>query len=152
MLFVCITAWKRRWSKVSKTYSELARLHTFEERFEYLKIGGEVGRRTFGGKRWLNQYFYHTDEWKNIRNYVIARDHGDNLGLAGYPLKGMIHIHHIKPITDRDILDRSPLLLDPNNLITVDYVTHKAIHYGTFFDINPDPIERFPNDTCPWKN
>lgn len=136
-----------------KTYSELSELKTFEERFEYLKIGGAVGRETFGYLRYLNQVFYHSEEYLSFRDYVIRRDMGCDMGLSGYDIiEEPIYVHHINPITPEDILNRNFCLLDPNNAVCVRFSTHNAIHYGDSDLLQIyGLIERSPNDTCPWK-
>lgn len=134
-----------------KTYSELILLPTFEERFEYLRLDGRVGEDTFGFDRYLNQLFYRSYEWRKIRDYVIVRDNGCDLGVEGYDIYGKILIHHMNPITARDIADRTELLLNPDYLICVTHDTHNAIHYGDENLIIKAPLERRPNDTCPWK-
>ena len=135
-----------------KTYSELITIPTFEERFEYLKLDGQVGVETFGFNRYLNQAFYKSDEWLSIRDYVITRDNGCDLGMEGYEIYGRILIHHINPITKDDIIQRSRILLDPENLITTVKRTHDAIHYGDSNLLMRAPIERRKNDTCPWRH
>ena len=135
-----------------KTYSELITFPTFEERFEYLKLDGQVGVETFGFNRYLNQAFYKSDEWLSIRDYVITRDNGCDLGMEGYEIYGRILIHHINPITKDDIIQRSRILLDPENLITTVKRTHDAIHYGDSNLLMRAPIERRKNDTCPWRH
>ena len=135
-----------------KTYSELITIPTFEERFEYLKLDGQVGVETFGFNRYLNQAFYKSDEWLSIRDYVITRDNGCDLGMEGYEIYGRILIHHINPITKDDIIQRSRILLDPENLITTVKRTHDAIHYGDSNLLMRTPIERRKNDTCPWRH
>ena len=135
-----------------KTYSELITIPTFEERFEYLKLDGQVGVETFGFNRYLNQAFYKSDEWLSIRDYVITRDNGCDLGMEGYEIYGRILIHHINPITKEDIIQRSRILLDPENLITTIKRTHDAIHYGDSNLLMRAPIERRKNDTCPWRH
>ena len=134
-----------------KTYSELITLPTFEERYEYLRIGGRVGEETFGFDRYLNQIFYKSKEWLSIRDQVIARDNGCDLGIPGREIHGRILIHHMNPITVEDILNRSDLLLNPEYLICTVKNTHDAIHYGDENLLNKDPIERTKNDTCPWR-
>ena len=134
-----------------KTYSELSKLKTFEERYEYLKLNGSVGKETFGFDRYINQIFYKSQEWKSIRDFVIIRDNGCDLGIEGYELKDKIIIHHINPILQKDIYDRSNFLLDPEYLITTSHRTHNAIHYGDKTLLILEPIERKKNDTCPWK-
>ena len=135
-----------------KTYSELITIPTFEERFKYLKLDGQVGVETFGFNRYLNQAFYKSDEWLSIRDYVITRDNGCDLGMEGYEIYGRILIHHINPITKEDIIQRSRILLDPENLITTVKRTHDAIHYGDSNLLMRAPIERRKNDTCPWRH
>ena len=135
-----------------KTYSELITIPTFEERFEYLKLDGQVGVETFGFSRYLNQAFYKSGEWLSIRDYVITRDNGCDLGMEGYEIYGRILIHHINPITKDDIIQRSRILLDPENLITTVKRTHDAIHYGDSNLLMKAPIERRKNDTCPWRH
>lgn len=135
-----------------RTYTELQKLRTFEERFEYLKLNGVVGDRTFGGNRWMNQIFYQQiPEWKEARRKVIVRDLGCELGLADYPIRGRIIVHHMNPISKEDISERSEIVLDPEYLICVSQLTHDAIHYGDA-DLLPKKYEeRKPGDTCPWK-
>lgn len=135
-----------------RTYTELQKLKTFEERFEYLKLNGVVGDRTFGGSRWVNQIFYQQiPEWKEARRKVIVRDLGCELGLADYPIQGRIIVHHMNPISKEDISERSEIVLDPEYLICVSQLTHDAIHYGDA-DLLPKKYEeRKPGDTCPWK-
>lgn len=134
-----------------KTYSELIKLPTFKERYRYLKIKGVVGEETFGFDRWLNQAFYKSKEWLAIRDHVIFRDNGCDLGIPEREIHGRVLIHHMNPITKRDILDRSDFLLNPEYLITTTKVTHDAIHFGDESLLYEDPIERTMNDTCPWK-
>lgn len=134
-----------------KTYSELIKRETFIDRYEYLKIGGRVGEDTFGFDRYLNQIFYKSKEWLKIRDYVITRDNGCDLGISGYEIYGKIFIHHINPLTKNDIIRRSDWILDPEFLISTSKVTHDAIHYGSVDLLITSPIERKPNDTCPWK-
>lgn len=136
-----------------KTYSELITLPTFRERFRYLKIGGRVGEETFGWDRKINQYFYQrSDEWKSIRNYVIVRDNGCDLGIEGYDIYSHIIVHHINPITVEDIRMSSDYLLDPEFLICTSLNTHNAIHYGDESLLYTSLIERTKNDTCPWRH
>ena len=127
-------------------------LPTFEERYEYLRLGGKVGEDTFGFDRYLNQIFYKSDEWKSIRNKVITRDNGCDLGIPDREIRGeRILVHHMNPITKEDIINRSDILLNPEYLITTVDNTHQAIHYGDSELLYKDPIVRTPNDTCPWK-
>ena len=134
-----------------RTYSELILLPTFEDRFEYLRLDGKVGEDTFGFDRYLNQFFYHSQEWKKIRDYVIIRDNACDLGVEGHDIYSKVLIHHMNPITARDIEKRTDLLLDPEYLICTTHNTHNAIHYGDENLIIKVPIVRTKNDTCPWK-
>lgn len=136
-----------------RTYSELIQFETFEERFRYLKLDGRVGEETFGFDRWLNQKFYKDPEWLSIRDFVIVRDCGCDLGLLDreIPEGVKILIHHMNPISKEDILRRTKRLLDPEYLITTIKLTHDAIHYGDDNILYVEPVERRVNDTCPWK-
>ena len=133
-----------------KSYRELSRLNTFIERFEYLKLSGSVGASTFGYDRYLNQKLYTSRKWLQIRDQVILRDNGCDLGIEGYELYDKIIIHHINPITIDDIENDNPILFDLNNLISTSHNTHNAIHYGDVNLIPKGPIQRRKNDTCPW--
>ena len=134
-----------------RTYSELITIPTFEERFEYLKLNGSVGLETFGHDRYLNQILYNSPEWRRFRPEIIVRDNGCDLACEGYEIFGKILIHHINPITAKDILNRNPKVFDPENVITTVHNTHNAIHYGDENLLITAPIERSRNDTCPWK-
>ena len=134
-----------------RTYSELITLPTFEERYKYLRLGGVVGKETFGFDRYLNQIFYKDKEWLRVRDDVIIRDNGCDLGIEDRRVYGRILVHHINPITKDDILNRSRKLFDLENLICTSKLTHDAIHYGDDSILFKDPIERTKNDTCPWK-
>ena len=134
-----------------KTYSELIALPTFEERFEYLRLDGSVGEQTFGFDRYINQVFYQSYEWKKIRDFVIIRDNGCDLGMDGHDISGKILIHHMNPITVNDIQTRSEFLLNPDYLISTTHITHNAIHYGDERLLAKGPIERTKYDTCPWR-
>ena len=135
-----------------RTYSELIRLPTFEERFEYLKLGGKVGKDTFGFDRIFNQKYYTSKEWKRVRDFVIIRDNGCDLAHEDHTIYGSkIIIHHMNPITLEDIENNTDILLNPEYLITTIHNTHNAIHYGDANLLPKDPIERTKNDTCPWK-
>ena len=134
-----------------RTYTELSRLPTFDERFQYLKLNGVVGESTFGFDRYLNQLFYQSPEWKELRDFVIVRDNGCDLGLAGYDIHGKIYIHHMNPITRKDIETLSDYLLDPEYLIVTSHNTHNAIHYDNEDLLLLAPTERSRFDTCPWK-
>ena len=137
---------------IFKTYSELIQIPTFEERFEYLKLDGNVGEDTFGFDRWMNQIFYRSPEWKRIRDEVIIRDNGCDLAMPGHEIYGRILIHHMNPISVNDIERRTDLLLNPEYLISTVHRTHNAIHYGDKNLLPQGPIVRTPNDTCPWKH
>lgn len=132
-------------------YSELKALKTFQERFEYLKLKGRIGEDTFGFDRYLNQMFYRDPNWLQVRNAVIIRDNGCDLGMPGHEIYGKIYIHHMNPIIQSDILDRNPDIINPEFLICTSQRTHNAIHYGNEMPML-EPIIRTPNDTCPWKH
>lgn len=134
-----------------KLYSELETLNTFDERFEYLKIGGGVGHSTFGMDRFINQQFYKLREWQNVRNFVITRDLGCDLGISGYEIHTDLHVHHMNPITREDILQHDEHILDPEFLITTSQRTHNAIHYGSDNKLYPKVVaQRTPRDTKLW--
>lgn len=133
-----------------KSYSELQKLKTFEERYEYLKMGGIVGSDTFGFDRYANQALYNSREWRSVRNKVITRDGGCDLGVEGYEVDRHIIIHHINPITMEQIVNRDPIIFDPDNLISVSHKTHNAIHYGDVDQIPKGPVERKQGDTKLW--
>lgn len=135
-----------------KTYSELILLPTFEERFRYLQLNGVVGRETFGFDRYMNQIFYRSQRWKDVRDYVIVRDGGCDLGIEDRVIHGRITIHHMNPLTFDDIENESAYLLDPEYLICVTHNTHNAIHYGDENLLVKVPVERSRNDTCPWRH
>lgn len=134
-----------------RTYSELIQIPTFEERFEYLKLMGQVGNETFGFDRYLNQQFYRSKEWKDLRNHIFVRDNGCDLGVEGRDIYGRFLIHHMNPISIEDITDSTEYLLNPEYLITVTSNTHNAIHYGDKSLLVTEPIERKIGDTCPWR-
>ena len=134
-----------------KTYSELIKFNTFEDRYRYLKLDGKVGVDTFGFDRYLNQIFYRSGKWKSIRDEVIIRDNGCDLGIDGREIHGRIIIRHMNPITIEDIEKESEYLIDPEFLITTVLNTHNAIHYGDESLLMLMPVERTRNDTCPWK-
>lgn len=133
-----------------KTYSELSKLKTFKDRYKYLRLGGFVGTETFGFARYLNQKLYQSREWRRARDSVILRDNGCDLGVDGYDIFGTAYIHHINPITKDQILNRDSSLFDPENLITVSYTTHQAIHYGDESLIVTEVVERTPGDMKLW--
>lgn len=134
-----------------KRYSELIQLKTYDERFRYLKMSAQVGQATFGFERYLNQAFYKSREWQDIRRDVIIRDNGCDLGVEGYDILDKILIHHMNPITQEDILDRNPDILNPEFLICVNQRTHNALHFGDESILKSAVVERTPWDTCPWK-
>lgn len=144
-----------------RCYSELIQLKTFEERFEYLKLTGEVGMTTFGFDRYLNQVFYHSPEWKRVRDFVLIRDNGCDLGIQDRPIPlvrdkngraiSRVLIHHMNPITEADIAMRNPDILNPEFLICVGLLTHTALHYSSAELLPQDYVERTPFDTCPWR-
>lgn len=135
-----------------KTYTELTTFSTFEERFQYLRLDGNVGEDTFGFDRIFNQKFYRSREWKHIRDLVITRDYGCDLGIEGHEIYGRIIIHHLNPIVLKDIELKTDFLLNPEYLITTSHNTHNAIHYGDENLLAKGPIERSKNDTCPWRH
>lgn len=133
-----------------KTYVELRQLETFEERYHYLKLGGVVGRETFGFDRWVNQRFYKSREWRRARDYVINRDNGCDLGIPGFEIYADLYVHHMNPISLDEIDIGGEVLFDPNFLITVSLTTHNAIHYGNESLLPRGPIVREPGDTRLW--
>lgn len=133
-----------------RSYRELRRFRTFDERFDYLKLHGTVGQATFGFERYLNQVFYHSNEWKRVRDEVLIRDGGCDLGVSGFEIFNRPTIHHINPITIEDIEDGNPCVFDLNNLITTSHETHNAIHYGSESLLIKLPKERMKGDTTPW--
>lgn len=134
-----------------RTYSELITIPTFEERYRYLRLGGKVGAETFGYDRYLNQILYTSKEWRSFRDDIIIRDDGCDLGCKGFEINSLIIVHHINPITVEDVLNRSSKVFDPNNVICVSHNTHEAIHYGDESLLPLLPVERYKNDTCPWR-
>ena len=135
-----------------RTYTELSQLGTFMERFNYLKLEGVIGEDTFGFDRYLNQVFYTSQEWRHVRDIVIVRDNGNDLGVNGFgiPKRNLI-VHHMNPICVEDILKRKENILNPEYLICVSRATHQALHYGNLDLLPKDIVDRKPNDTCPWK-
>lgn len=134
-----------------KTYSELITIPTYLERYQYLRIGGRVGEETFGFDRYLNQTLYRSAEWQRFRREMIVRDNGMDMACDGYDIGGVILLHHINPITEKDIIRRDPKIFDPENVICVSLNTHNAIHYGDESLLNLGPVIRTRFDTCPWK-
>lgn len=134
-----------------RTYTDLIKLPTFQERFKYLELNGVVGSDTFGFDRYLNQNFYTSQEWQRIKREVILRDNGCDLGVDGYTIFGRVIVHHMNPISPEDILNQTDLLMNPEFLICVSHTTHNAIHYGSENLLPKGPANRKPNDTCPWR-
>lgn len=133
-----------------RSYSELRRLDTFEERFKYLALRGSVGAQTFGSERNINQRFYTSREWRQVRHHVIARDNACDLGIDGYDIFTNLHIHHMNPMTVEDIVHGEDHILDPEFLITTTHQTHNAIHYGDEKQLPRRFVERRPGDTKLW--
>lgn len=134
-----------------KSYSELVRHNNFEDRLNYLKLNGFVGEDTFGFDRFVNQDFYRSAKWKRIRDYVITRDLGRDLGVEGFEIFDRPIVHHMNPISLDDITSLSDFLIDPEFLITVSHKTHNCIHYGSNEKLSIQPCERRPGDTCLWR-
>lgn len=135
----------------SRSYSEAIKYETYEERFNYLKIGDRVGEKAFGSNRRIKQLLYKDPEWRRKRDKIILRDGGCDLGVNGREINGPISVHHINPITVEDVINRAPKVFDDDNLICAADLTHKAIHYSDDSILMKDPIVRTKNDTCPWK-
>lgn len=133
-----------------RTYSELRRLDTLEERYKYLALHGQVGDITFGFDRWLNQDFYRSPEWRNIRSHVIARDYGCDLGVEGYDIHDRVYVHHMNPMNVKDVVEGDEAILDPEFLISVTHRTHNAVHYGDASLLPRKHVERRPGDTKLW--
>lgn len=133
-----------------RTYSELSKFETFEERYAYLRLGGEVGASTFGFDRWVNQWFYRTTEWRRARDIVIVRDEGCDLGVPGHEIHGRLLVHHMNPITPEDLERGLAWVLDPEFLVCTAHRTHNAIHYGDDSLLPKPPVERRPGDTTLW--
>lgn len=136
---------------IIRCYKELSRIDGYEDRFRYLKLAGQVGESTFGFDRYLNQVLYSSKRWKQARNTVIIRDEGRDMGVKGYEILGHVVIHHMNPISVEDIEKDSEFIYDPEFLICVSPLTHNAIHYGDESLLPKGPVERRPNDTCPWR-
>lgn len=135
-----------------RTYTELSKLKSFEDRYRYLQLNGDVAKETFGFDRYINQKFYRSREWKSVRDKVIVRDNGCDLGIEGHEIYGRVYIHHMNPIMLEDIETRSEFLLNPEYLISTTHSTHNAIHYGDENILILPFTERSKNDTCPWKH
>lgn len=137
---------------MNKRYSELIRFETFDERLAYLKIGGAVGRATFGFDRLINQRFYKSREWQDVRRFVLLRDQGCDLGVPGYDIYEAPHVHHMNPISLENIVQHEECIFEPEMLITTSQRTHNAIHYGSDVNLYPKIVtRRMPGDTTPWK-
>lgn len=134
-----------------KSYSELIKLESFEDRFDYLKLSGSIGEMTFGGHRYLNQMFYQSDKWKTTRREVILRDGGCDLSHPDYIIYGSVYVHHINPITIEDIMEERPCVFDLENLVSTTFRTHNAIHYGSENSLPKGSVARKKNDTCLWR-
>lgn len=137
--------------KSMRNYEELSHILDFNERFEYLKLDGIIGDSTFGFDRYINQRFYRSKEWLSVRDFVIVRDEGMDMGTPDHPIHGRILVHHMNPISIKDISDATEFLLNPEYLICVSHNTHNAIHYGDSSLLPGGIFERRPNDTCPWR-
>lgn len=136
---------------ITRRYSELQKLNTFGERFEYLILNGTVGDRTFGSERYLNQLLYKSHKWRKTRDFVIIRDSACDLGIQGRDIHDKIVIHHINPISIEDVKEQNPIIFEPEFLICTTFQTHSAIHYGTDALLYRLPDKRYKNDMCPWK-
>lgn len=135
---------------MTRTYTDLMRIPTFEERFEYLKLSGRVAKETFGFDRWLNQVFYRSPQWRQLRNQIIIRDNGCDLGIPGREIYDKIYVHHMNPLLKDDIVNKTEYLTNPEYLICVSHMTHEAIHYGDANLLMRDQVERKPGDTILW--
>lgn len=135
-----------------RNYTDISKLNSFLERYQYLKLGGKVGEETFGYDRYLNQIFYKDPEWLEARDKVIIRDCGCDLGMPDREIRGKILVHHMNPVTKEQIIRRDPMLFDPEYLICTIKSTHDAIHYGDETLLILEPVVRRKNDTCPWKH
>ena len=140
----------RKMMTKSRSYIELCRLDTFEERYDYLRLDGVLGAKTFGFDRWINQHFYRSKEWKLVREQIIVRDNGCDLGVPGFEIYSGLLVHHMNPLTVEDIERGVDWILDPNYLITISLRTHNAIHYGDESQLPRGPIMRREGDTTLW--
>lgn len=138
-------------TNIIRTYSELISIPSYLERYNYVKLGGVVGKETFGYSRYLNQILYNSPEWKRFRRDMVLRDNGFDLAHEDYMIGGSIYLHHLNPITIQDVLDRHPMIFDPENVVCVSFDTHQAIHYSDESLLNLGLVERRPYDTCPWR-
>ena len=134
-----------------KSYDELCQFDTLRDRFDYLSLGGVVGRSTFGFDRWINQGFYKSAEWRHLRHHIIVRDNGCDMGLAGWEIYGRLLVHHMNPVSPHDIIEMNEdYLINPDNLITVSHTTHNAIHYGDASQLPKPHVPRTRGDTKLW--
>jgi hypothetical protein len=133
-----------------RTYTELRRIDSFEERFKYLAVHSSIGIPTFGFERWLNQAFYTSVAWRTCRHQVITRDQGRDLGVEGYEVYDKVIVHHMNPVTIKQVEERDPSIFDPEFLISVSHNTHNAVHYGSANLLAKPLVERRPNDTKLW--
>ena len=147
-MLTLLSLWPNTAVQEMKTYEELSKLNTFDDRFNYLKLNG----RSVFTHRYVNQALYQSYEWRQFRQRVIIRDNGCDLGVKGHDISSNIHIHHINPITEEDVINRAPCVFDMNNVICVSSRTHNAIHYGDKNLLAQDYVERKPGDTCPWRS
>lgn len=138
-------------NNIIRTYTELCTIPNYSDRLEYLTLGNKIGDKTFGDDRYLNQIFYSSYEWEKLRNEVILRDSGCDLGVIGYDILDRIYIHHMNPIKSYDIIHRTDYLLNPEFLICTSFATHNSIHYGSDINNLMLNVTRSPNDMCPWK-
>lgn len=150
VLTVVKSLWQKKSNSMIRSYSELKRRVTFEERFRYLSLNGQVGVETFGTDRYINQRFYQSSEWRDVRFEVIERDRGCDLGVEGYEIYSELYIHHLNPITTAHLVEGNPCVLDPANLITTTHITHNAIHYGDVTRLPRKLVERTRGDTKLW--
>lgn len=141
----------RHRANLGKSYHELIRYSSMDERYQYLRIGGVVGDATFGGERYLNQILYTSPQWRSFRQKVIIRDNGCDMAMDGYDIRDRIIIHHINPLSIEDVVNNAPGVFDMDNVVCVSPRTHQAIHYGDQSLLPQDPIVRRPGDTCGWK-
>lgn len=139
-------------TRSTRSYPDLLTLHTFEERFEYLSLKARIGESTFGFERWMNQTFYRSKDWRDLRHEILVRDNGCDLGIEGFEIPVRPVIHHIIPMTVEDLEDGNPLVLDPDNLITTSHNTHNAIHWGDKSLLRLAPVDRRPGDTQLWRS
>lgn len=134
----------------SRSYSEMRTYVTFEDRYAYLRLAGEVGAEVFGHDRWINQSFYRSRQWRAVRDFVIVRDNGCDLGVPGHEVHREGLVHHINPMTPEDLVAGEEWVLDPEYLVLTTQRTHNAIHYGDASLLRQSPVARRPGDTKVW--